>query len=312
MVVTVMLAAALYLIAVILADGPAVQGRLASLSPATIGVALALPTAGYLVRFVRWAAYMRVLGHRVPVLAHLQIYLAGFALTATPGKVGENLRALYLRPYGVPASHSVAAFVAERLGDLVAMTLLAGLALDLAVEHSWWIAGTSALTVTVLAVIRHPGLPDLIDTHVRGRGRLSTLLRRAVGSLRAARQLLSIRLLVVGLGLALLAWSAEAWTFGFLSRSLGIAIAIPTAMGVFAVATLLGAVSFLPGGVGPTEAVMGGLLVISGASVPDAAAVTVLIRAVTLWWAVLLGVAATVGLRFPDRSLSADLEGGKG
>jgi uncharacterized protein (TIRG00374 family) len=90
----------------------------------------------------------------------------------------------------------------------------------------------------------------------------------------------------------------------FLWQAMGIDVRTTTAMGVFAVATLLGAISFVPRGVGPTEAVMGGLLVVAGASVPDAAAATLLTRVVTLWWVVLLGVVATLGLTTPNEVTS--------
>ena len=40
----------------------------------------------------------------------LKIYLAGFALTTTPGKAAR-LRGVLLKPLGVPHSHSLAAFL---------------------------------------------------------------------------------------------------------------------------------------------------------------------------------------------------------
>ena len=64
---------------------------------------------------------------------------------------------------------------------------------------------------------------------------------------------------------------------------------------------LAGAVSFLPGGLGGTEATMVGLLAWSGMALPDAVAATVLIRVCTLWFAVLLGVAALPIVAGADR-----------
>ena len=61
------------------------------------------------------------MGHSVPVLRNLEIYLAAFALTLTPGKAGETVRSVYLYPYGVSYPKSIGAFIAERLLDLVAV-----------------------------------------------------------------------------------------------------------------------------------------------------------------------------------------------
>lgn len=297
--ISVAVTVAVYLVAIVLADGAEVAARLRALPAAILGVAVALPTLAFLVRFLRWDLYLRALGHSVPPVRHLRIYLAGFALTATPGKVGENLRALYLRPWGVPMSHSVAAFTAERLGDLVAMLLLSGLAFGLVGEYRWVLAATVALTLAGLLVLRHPGTSRALQSRADP-GRLAGRAMGGVGrALGAAGELLTPRLLGAGVAIALVAWGAEALTFALVAREMGISVDVSSAMGIFAVATLLGAVSFLPGGVGATEAVMAALLVVAGATVPEAAAVILIVRVVTLWWAVFLGVLAVVGLGPP-------------
>jgi len=69
------------------------------------------------------------------------------------------------------------------------------------------------------------------------------------------------------------------------------------AVGIYAVAVLVGALSFLPGGLGSTEAVMTTLLVAHGTSFGDAVFVTLACRIVTLWLAVVLGWVAVLSLR---------------
>lgn len=79
-----------------------------------------LSLLSYLLRFARWHHFIVALGHKVPILRNLEIYLAAFALTLTPGKAGETIRSVYLHPYGVSYPHSIGAFASERLLDLVA------------------------------------------------------------------------------------------------------------------------------------------------------------------------------------------------
>jgi uncharacterized membrane protein YbhN (UPF0104 family) len=68
------------------------------------------------------------------------------------------------------------------------------------------------------------------------------------------------------------------------------AIALHEAVWIHAAATLFGAVTFLPGGLGGHEAASVSLSIAYGASRPDAVAATVLIRLLTLWFAVGLGL----------------------
>jgi uncharacterized protein (TIRG00374 family) len=238
--VSVAVSMVLYLAAILLTDGAEVVARLRSLPAGFLVMAVALPTLAFLFRFLRWDYYLRALGHALPPARHLQIYLAGFSLTATPGKVGENLRALYLRPRGVPMSHSVAAFTAERLGDLVAMLLLSGLAFGLVGEYRWALVGSVAVTLAGLVVMRHPGVAAKLQSRAddsRWAGRALAGVGRALA---AASTLLSPRLLTAGVGIALLAWGAEALTFALIAREVGIEIPVLAGMGIFAVATLHG------------------------------------------------------------------------
>ena len=59
---------------------------------------------------------------------------------------------------------------------------------------------------------------------------------------------------------------------------------------IYAISTIAGAISMLPGGLGSTELGMSLLLrKLVGASVGQATAATFLIRIITLWFAVVLG-----------------------
>ena len=65
-------------------------------------------------------------------------------------------------------------------------------------------------------------------------------------------------------------------------------------MSVYALAMLAGALSFLPGGLGGAEAVMVAALTLKGVDQPSAVAATIIIRLATLWFAVALGLLATM------------------
>ena len=119
-------AAAIFLyIAIILWAGAGDVGRAFARigAPVAFGC-LALATANFALRFARWQIYMRRLGHALPWGRGFRIYLAGFALTVSPGKVGETIRAPFFKRLGVPYPHSLSAFLNERLSDLGALVLM--------------------------------------------------------------------------------------------------------------------------------------------------------------------------------------------
>src|SRR5260221_8594193 len=113
-VASVALAAAGYLTAALWSGWEDVTAAVAQVGWSGTGIVLALSLFSYLVRSVRWAVFLRALGYRLSPADNVRIYLAGFALTTTPGRLGETLRSILLRPFGIPYATSIGAFIADR------------------------------------------------------------------------------------------------------------------------------------------------------------------------------------------------------
>jgi len=113
-----------------------------------------LSLLSYFLRFARWHHFIGALGHRVPIFRNLEIYLAAFALTLTPGKAGETIRSVYLYPYGVSYPHSIGAFVSEQLLDLVAVGALASLAVSMFPKQRLWMFTAIACIAIVILLLR--------------------------------------------------------------------------------------------------------------------------------------------------------------
>jgi uncharacterized membrane protein YbhN (UPF0104 family) len=117
---------ALYIGLTIWADAGHVAEALRQFAWRMAVLACALAAGNYLIRFLRWQYYLRVLGISVGTRDSLSVFLAGFALTVTPGKLGEAVKAFLLRAsHGVALARSAPIVVAERVTDLLALLLLA-------------------------------------------------------------------------------------------------------------------------------------------------------------------------------------------
>ena len=254
---------------------------------------LLLSLVNYLLRFWRWHWMLyKVTGVKVPLWPHLLCYVSGFALTATPGKVGEALRSVYLKPYGVKVPDSLAALFAERLIDLIAVLLIGGLALARFEEYRW--IGVIIIAVVLAAAVlvrsRHV-LVFLENKRAFFKGeKISGLYGHFVDAIEAASRFMAWRIWLVGLFWGVLAWGAEAWGFVLLVKWLTGEEWVFLASGIYALSMVVGALSFLPGGLGGAEVVMAGMLVALGTSMSDAATATIICRVVTLWFAVVLGL----------------------
>lgn len=267
-------------------------------------IALLLSVLNYLLRFARWQYFLKLFGCQVPIADSLGIYLAGFGLTIVPGKAGEAVRSVFLKNRGMDFQPSLAAFLSERISDLIGVLALAAIGVWSFPNVQWIVVGLAiAMLIMILAINyqQNFGFVGSLATRalpVRFHGSLNAL----GGILCHARQCFSILPLMVGLAIAVVAWGAEAYAFYLILSWMDAPISWQVAIFIYAFSMLVGAVSFLPGGLGGVEGTMIGLLILSGANHPAAVAATVVIRLTTLWFAVLIGLAAMIGMLKKDAS----------
>ena len=255
---------------------------------------LGLALSNYLLRFLRWAFYLKVLKIEVPVDISALVFLSGLAMSITPGKAGELVKCYLLNSKTqVPVSRSAPVVVMERLTDVISVIIL-GLTGFVLLPVPVIVVLAVALVVSVIglmfALSRHAlrltGLPIL--------SKWSELLR---DSQEGFKELAAPRVMVVGVAIGAVAWFAEGLALWVILRGIGSEIDLVRALPIYAAATLVGAVTALPGGLVGTEGSMLAFLQQSGVTRAGASAGTVLIRLVTLWFAVLVGLLALLALR---------------
>jgi len=280
-------------------------------SPGLILLATLLSLLNYVLRIVRWRSYLAHLGHVLTFRFAALTFTAGFAFTLSPGKVGEMVRARYYKNMGVPFSHVAAAFFTERLIDLLAMVTVALLAVaSLADSYRWVLWGTVGGMGLILFLLAGLSWDRLERVFMRRQDLPERLRHAGAGICRmfgSARALLRIDMLLLGFALALAAWSVEGIGLKVIAGMIpSPRLELSAALGIYSVAIIIGALSFLPGGLGSTEAVMVALLVAYGYSMPDAMLPTLVCRLLTLWFAVGLGWLAVLVLRSEPRAASGN------
>ncbi|MES2664224.1 MAG: lysylphosphatidylglycerol synthase transmembrane domain-containing protein [Pseudomonadota bacterium] len=292
---------------IVLTETDAIVASIKRLSPAVIIGVFALSLLNYALRFVRYHGYMKYLGDHVPIRKNILYYLAGFALTTTPGKAGESIRALYLHKHKVPVEHSFAVLFVERIQDLVAVLFLAMLALISLPQFHWILWTGLGLITTLLIIIQVRSFPHYLERLGQARGGWLLKVSQFTSMLfKRSQKLLEFRPLLAGLIIGLLAWSAEAYGFILLIKDLGYDSPALFLAGIYAAAMLVGAISFLPGGLGSAEATMTLLLLGIGITHADSVSATLICRIATLWFAVFIGVAVMTYLESKQNVPSAE------
>jgi glycosyltransferase 2 family protein len=284
-----------------------VRAVLATFSWPAMLAACCLAIGNYLLRFAKWEYYLAVLGIRgVPRSDSLLIFLSGFVLTITPGKLGEVFKSvLLLQTHQVPIARTAPIVVAERLTDLVGITLLITMGLrglSFPGARSWAAVGFGLITVGLLAIMSRRFSEAVLRVLERLPGRLGRIGPKVRESWESLRLMTTPRTLVLPALLSVVAWALEGLALHVVLRGFGAFMPAANAVFFYSTATLAGAVVPVPGGLGVTEGALSGQLMVLG-HVPQAAATAsmILVRFATLWLAVAVGFIALglLRLRYP-------------
>jgi uncharacterized protein (TIRG00374 family) len=259
-----------------------------------------LATVNYFARFLRWQYYLGILGVTgITAFDSCMVFLSGFVLTITPGKVGEVFKSVVLsQTHGVPVSRTAPIVIAERLTDLIGVVILilcgsAGFAAGL----PWAIAGMLAVFAGLSAILwERPS--RMLLAWVDRTPRFATIapkLHEAVASLRV---LARPSTLLWPLLFSVFAWACEGVGLWVLVRGFGASPPILLAVFFYETASLAGALIPVPGGLGIVETMLHEQLVhLGGVDAAVATSSMILVRFATLWWAVAIGFGALAVLR---------------
>jgi len=110
--------------------------------------------------------------------------------------------------------------------------------------------------------------------------------------------MVQIKELIITVFLSIFAWFFECLGFYLVLNGFGIEnvvyVSIFVATFIYGFATIAGAVTMLPGGLGATDASITGLLILLQIPRNISVASTLIIRVATLWFAVIVGIIAII------------------
>ena len=299
LVLALALGVAVYLVLAILSDFGELRSALAGFDYALIPAILGLVALSYVGRFSRWLYYLRLLKVSVPLGTNAAIFAAGLSMTISPGKLGEVVKSVFVRQAsGAPISRTAPAVIAERATDgtgMVAWGFLGAFALGLPPATMLVFLAVAAFGIAVLRSKRLSLLAERILLKIPFLNRFAPHLHDFHAS---SNELLAARPLVVGTVISFLSWGLECLAVYLCALALGAQMPFLLVVFVFAVSSLVGVLSMLPGGIGAVEAGLAGQFVaIAGLPGGLAVALTFVIRLATLWFAALIGVAGLLIVR---------------
>jgi len=293
-VLSIIIAIVLYTVLVLQSDIQKVVSSADSINLKWVPLFLLLPLLNYVIRFGKWAYFLHRIGEKVPLKENFLIFIAGFSMTVSPGKMGELLKcSLLKKKFGIPVEKTSPIVVAERLTDLISMVLLALIgALLVRSSVALPVAAAGAAFVAIIMLVLMNYRAWSIFSKIAGKVPLLKTKTHFFEEFRnAATTLLNVKSLLVSVPIGMVSWGIEALVLCVVAASMGYNLPVGVALLSHSAGSVAGAISMIPGGLGLTEVTIDGILC---GYLPEATATvtTLLMRFATLWFSVVLGVIA--------------------
>jgi len=254
-------------------------------------LALLLSFLNYIVRLFRWRYYLSNLGIKSKL--NNVIFFSGLSMTITPGKFGELFKAYLLkRSDRVPIGKTSAIVFVERVTDVFGMFVLCLIGSFSVLYKFWFLFIIIAVILILITIINN----DIVYKKIKSvvfRFKFLKRIEKLVEEFRYGIKILfSKKSMIYTLTLTTIGWLFEGIGLWIILLGFGINVDITTIIFIYAFSSLIGSISFIPGGIAVTEGSMVILLSNIGLPMQIALSSTILIRLVTLWFGVIVGIIA--------------------
>ncbi len=303
----VLMGAVVYLAILLYVQVDPVIAAISSLPYWILPAMITLSFLNYLIRYVKWQYYLRRIDVNLSHADSLSIFLAGFSLTTTPGKMGEAVKGVFINDLdGTPLAKTAPVVVSERATDLIAMVVLAlaGFSVGFAGgDQLYLIVLLGAAAIIGAIILGHSELYNGILQKLTSFGPLKRFSDNSNLIADTMTKTMSPKPMAVSTAISVPGWFMECvalWLLlsilsgaGFPSLSQASLFLLLQATFIHATASAIGAVSFLPGGLIAYEGTAGILIpLLLGFTESQAGVAIIIIRFVTLWFSVIVGFVA--------------------
>jgi len=235
-----------------------------------------------LIKGLRWDFLLRESGVQLKFLTTYFNYLAGLIGVVTPGKVGDVIRTGILkRRYGTKHRNVLPAILMERVTDILSLCLLSSFGV-LGVENGWiYIFSGMTIFAALFILLRSNIVIHLFPQKIISRWSREVALRDVLEN---TKRLMNPRTVLIATAIDCVGWIAESLLLAYLILNVyGYAIAPSSIIFICAFSALVGALSFLPAGLGVMDVSMTLMLTWYGVPLASAASITLIFRIFTIW-----------------------------
>ena len=240
---------------------------------------------------VRWQILLKKNDINIPIKKSFLLFLCGMSMSITPGHVGELIKSQLMKTiYNIPRTKTAPIIFVEKFYDLTGAIIASIIGIIiLGMDISLILISVSILIVIIFLIYYRP-IFEFILKRVTKTKFFSKYSENLSDSYEIVRNSTTPQISSISFGLSVLYWIIISVAVHFILLSFGIeSISVLKTISIYSSSVIIGAISFIPGGLGITEGSLIGLFSLEGIDISLALILSVMIRILTMWYSVSIG-----------------------
>ena len=290
---------AIYAIILIVFDINIISEKIGDFDPQYLPIIIPLIPLTWGVLFLRWNLLLKNSDIDIPLKDNFMIFISGFALGVTPGKVGELIKSQLLKnKFNIPRTKTAPLVIVERFYDFFAIAVISLFGI-LVFEYSIYIFGILIIGITIFLIVTSSEKIFLkFLNKIEKIKFLKNFSNELPKSFNVIQKSTRGKIFPLSITLSVIFWFLDSIIAYLTLLSFGIDIIdYFVLMSIYTSSIILGVISFLPLGIGVVEGSLVGFLSLNGIEFHLATAIVVFIRFFTRWIGVMAGF---IGLKFSN------------
>ena len=237
---------------------------------------------------IKWHLLLKNCEINVSLKKSILVFFSGVAFEITPGQVGSLIKAQILKTSSnIPRTKTVPIIAVEKVYDLISAILasIVGIII-LGIEPYLIVIAILVLSVIFFFIYYRPASEIFFERITK-----TKFFSKYIDNLSEFHAIFqkstNVKIATICILLGVTYWFIISTAAYYILLAFDINVLdYLTVLAIYTTSILLGAISFIPAGIGITEGTIAGLLTLNGIDVSTALILSVMIRVLTLWYSV--------------------------
>ena len=294
-IILVLIAAVgIYAIFLFISDYNIISEKISNFKINYLPLILFFVSASWIPLIIKWHFLLKNSEVDIPLTKSIAVWFAGVAFEITPGHVGVLMKSQILKTsFNISRTKTVPIIIVEKAYELIGAILASVIGIIvLGMEFYLIIIAISGLIV-IFFFMYHKPASELFFNRITKLKFFSKYVENISEFYEIVKKSTNVKVAIICILLALTYWfmvSAAAY-YTLIAFDVNILDYLKV-LAIYTTSSLLGAISFIPGGIGITEGSIAGLFTLNGIDVSTALILSVMIRVLILWFSVCVGFIA--------------------